>query len=161
MCYCLHAQKIFLIYLCIYWFYLSNYTGTSPSSGGTNFCAASNQVQKDVISFSTYALSLFLFSSLVALALKQAVRLGKPHSTHAVRVDRVLLRAGLMAIALSSIIGVGFLMLVLVNLVQVKLGRLGCGAAATATAGAVIPLVTLVPAAMLIYTVVILHAFSR
>ncbi|KAF3333990.1 hypothetical protein FCM35_KLT01681 [Carex littledalei] len=134
---------------------------TSPSSGGSNFCAASNQVQKDVISFSTYALSVFLFSSLVALALKQAIRMGKPHSTHAVRVNRALLRAGLMATALGSIVGVGFLMLTLVNLVQIKLGRLGCGAAATATAGAVVPLVTLIPAAMLIYSVVILHAFSH
>lgn len=87
--------------------------------------------------------------------------MGKPHSTHSVRVDRVLLRAGLMATALGSIIGVGFLMLALVNLVQIKLGRLGCGAAATATTSAVVPLVTLVPAAMLIYSVVILHAFSH
>jgi hypothetical protein len=139
---------------------LSHYTGTTPSSGGSNFCAASNQVQQDVVSFSTYALSAFLFSSLVALSLKQAIRMGKPHSTNAVRVDRVLLRTGLMATAICSIIGVGFLMLALVNLVQTKLGRLGCGANATATASAVVPLVTLVPAAMLIYSVVILHAFS-
>ncbi|KAJ1690287.1 hypothetical protein LUZ63_014442 [Rhynchospora breviuscula] len=133
----------------------------SPSSGSTNFCAASRQVQQDVVSFSAYALSAFLFSSLVALALKQAIRMGKPYSTHAVRIDRVMLRAGLMATAIGSIVGIGFLMLGLVNLVQVKLGRLGCGAAAAATAGAVVPLVTLVPAAMLIYSVVILHAFSH
>jgi hypothetical protein len=140
---------------------LCHYTDTTPSSGSSNFCAASNQVQQDVVSFSTYALSAFLFSGLVALALKQAFHMGKPHSTHAVRVDRVLLRVGLMATAIGSIIGVGFLMLVLVNLVQIRLGRLGCGANATATASAVIPLVTLVPAAMFIYCVVLLHAFSH
>jgi hypothetical protein len=48
-------------------------------------------------------------------------------------------------------------MMALVNVVQVKLGRLGCGAAWAA----VVPLVTLVPAAMLIYIGIVFYAFTR
>ncbi|KAJ3676694.1 hypothetical protein LUZ60_004106 [Juncus effusus] len=134
--------------------------GTSSSSS-SNFCSATNQMQQDMISLNVYALTAFLFSSLVALALKQSIRMAKPRNEHAVRVDRSLLRAGLMATAVSSVCGVGFLMFGLINLVQIKLGRLGCGAGATATAGAIVPLVTFVPAAMLIYSIVVLHAFSH
>jgi hypothetical protein len=42
----------------------------------------------------------------------------------------------------------------LVNVVQVKLGRLGCGAAWAAV-------VPLVPAAMLIYIGIVFYAFTR
>ncbi|KAI0512160.1 hypothetical protein KFK09_012798 [Dendrobium nobile] len=54
--------------------------------------------------------------------------------------------------------GCGFLMMALVNVVQIKLGRLGCASAATI--GAIIPLVTLIPIAMLIYIGVIFYAFT-
>ncbi|RWW35563.1 hypothetical protein BHE74_00059552, partial [Ensete ventricosum] len=46
----------------------------------------------------------------------------------------------------------------LVNVVQIKLGTLGCSGP---TLGAVVPLVTLIPAAMLIYSAIVFYAFTR
>ncbi|XP_010905391.1 uncharacterized protein [Elaeis guineensis] len=135
----------------------------SDPSGGTlasSDCAAGNRVAENVVSFHVFAFASFLFSSLVALCLKQAIRLvHPPGSSRAARVNRALLRAGILASAVGSVFGCGFLMLALVNVVQVKLGRLGCGG--SASAGAIAPLVTLVPAAMLIYTVIVFYAFIR
>lgn len=74
------------------------------------------------------------------------------------KVNKGLLRAGIMASAVSSVFGCGFLMLALVNVVQIKLGRLGCSGA---TAAAVVPLVILVPVAMLIYISIVFYAFTR
>ncbi|KAG1339285.1 hypothetical protein COCNU_04G015910 [Cocos nucifera] len=132
-------------------------------SGGTlasSDCTAGNQVAENVVSFHVFAFASFLFSSLVALCLKQAIRLVHPPGTpRAARVNRALLRAGILASAVGSVFGCGFLMLALVNVVQVKLGRLGCGG--SASAGAIAPLVTLVPAAMLIYTAIVFYAFTR
>jgi hypothetical protein len=51
--------------------------------------------------------------------------------------------------AVGSVADCGFLMMALVNVVQVKLGRLGCGARGSAAWDVVVPLITLVPAALL------------
>ncbi|WOL14927.1 hypothetical protein Cni_G23708 [Canna indica] len=139
---------------------------TPSSAGGDSglappHCVAGVQVERDLISFHVFAFAAFLFSSLVALCLKQAVRLVRPHGHRRVRTARVnkaLLRAGIVASAAGSVFGCGFLMLALVNVVQIKLGTLGCSGAAT---GAIVPLVTLIPAGMLIYSVIVLHTFTR
>ncbi|EMS49556.1 hypothetical protein TRIUR3_22188 [Triticum urartu] len=111
-------------------------------------------------------------SSLVALCLKQIVRTF-PHYRRAssaaagaavswtVKINRAALRVGILACAVGSVCGCGFLTMALVNVVQVKLGRLGCGAGGSAAWGAVIPLVTLVPSAMLIYIGIVFYAFTR
>ncbi|KAJ0984056.1 hypothetical protein J5N97_002412 [Dioscorea zingiberensis] len=126
-------------------------------------CIAGSHVEEGLVSFHVYAFSSFLFSSLVAQCLKQAIRLARPRhnalSARAVRVNRKVLRAGIMACAVGSMFGCGFLTLALVNVVQVKLGRLGCGS--SVAIGAIIPLVILVPAAMLIYTSIVFYAFTR
>ncbi|CAL9097311.1 unnamed protein product [Musa acuminata var. zebrina] len=136
----------------------------NPSSSGAGDeglsppnCVAGAQVEKDLVSFHVFAFASFLFSSLVALCLKQAVHLARPHGRSA-RVNRALLRAGIVASALGSVFGCGFLMLALVNVVQIKLGTLGCSGPAL---GAVVPLVTLIPAAMLIYSAIVFYAFTR
>ncbi|RRT57669.1 hypothetical protein B296_00026276 [Ensete ventricosum] len=126
--------------------------GLSPPN-----CVAGAQVEKDLVSFHVFAFASFLFSSLVALCLKQAVHLRRPHGRSA-RVNRALLRAGIVASAVGSVFGCGFLMLALVNVVQIKLGTLGCSGP---TLGAVVPLVTLIPAAMLIYSAIVFYAFTR
>ncbi|RYR65493.1 hypothetical protein Ahy_A03g011423 isoform D [Arachis hypogaea] len=50
-------------------------------------------------------------------------------------------------------------MLALVNVVQIKLGTLACGSAHAYAA--VVPLLILVPIALLIYVSVVLYAFTR
>lgn len=134
-------------------------------------CAAGDRVESDLVSFHVLAFACFLFSSLVALCLKQIVRTypqyrrdsgsGSAAVSRTARINRAALRVGILASAVGSVCGCGFLMMALVNVVQVKLGRLGCGAGGSAAWGAVIPLVTLVPAAMLIYIGIVFYAFTR
>jgi hypothetical protein len=141
-----------------------------------NPCAAGDRAESDLVSFHVLAFACFLFSSLVALCLKQLVRTHPPQyrrgttsgtsSSAAVigrtaRINRAALRVGILASAVGSVAGCGFLMMALVNVVQVKLGRLGCGAGGSAAWAAVVPLVTLVPAAMLIYIGIVFYAFTR
>ncbi|GAA0156072.1 hypothetical protein LIER_13648 [Lithospermum erythrorhizon] len=74
-------------------------------------------------------------------------------------INRNALRVGYLVSAAGSVCGSVFLMLALVNVVQIKLGTLGCGSAQTY--GAVVPLVTLVPAGLLIYVGFVLYAFTH
>ncbi|GJN09851.1 hypothetical protein PR202_ga27896 [Eleusine coracana subsp. coracana] len=132
-------------------------------------CAAGDRAESDLVSFHVLAFACFLFSSLVALCLKQLVRT-YPHRIRGssaagvvgrtARINRAALRVGILASAVGSVAGCGFLMMGLVNVVQVKLGRLGCGDGGSAAWAAVVPLVTLVPAAMLIYIGVVFYAFT-
>ncbi|CAD6220554.1 unnamed protein product [Miscanthus lutarioriparius] len=148
--------------------------GADPRTG--NPCAAGDRAESDLVSFHVLAFACFLFSSLVALCLKQLVRTYPGHrraasSSAAVgagvvlgrtaRINRAALRVGILASAVGSVVGCGFLMMALVNVVQVKLGRLGCGAGGAAAWAAVVPLVTLVPSAMLIYIGIVFYAFTR
>ncbi|KAF8731803.1 hypothetical protein HU200_015741 [Digitaria exilis] len=142
-----------------------------------NPCAAGDRAESDLVSFHVLAFACFLFSSLVALCLKQLVRTYPPRYRHGTpsssaaaggavvgrtaRINRAALRVGILASAVGSVAGCGFLMLALVNVVQVKLGRLGCGDGGSAAWAAVVPLVTLVPAAMLIYIGIVFYAFTR
>ncbi|KAF0900065.1 hypothetical protein E2562_026801 [Oryza meyeriana var. granulata] len=137
-------------------------------------CAAGDRVESDLVLFHVLAFACFLFSSLVALCLKQIVRTyphyrrrsaassgGSATLNRTAMINRVALRVGILASAVGSVCGCGFLMMALVNVVQVKLGRLGCGAGGSAAWGAVVPLVTLVPTAMLIYIGIVFYAFTR
>ncbi|XP_052162791.1 uncharacterized protein LOC127779901 [Oryza glaberrima] len=135
-------------------------------------CAAGDRVESDLVLFHVLAFACFLFSSIVALCLKQIVRT-HPHYrlrsgggggsavSRTAMINRVALRVGILASAVGSVCGCGFLMMALVNVVQVKLGRLGCGAGGAAAWGAVVPLVSLVPTAMLIYIGIVFYAFTR
>ncbi|CAI0411109.1 unnamed protein product [Linum tenue] len=60
---------------------------------------------------------------------------------------------------IGSAFGCVFLMLALVNVVQLKLGTLSCGS--SHTYAAVVPLVIFVPVAILIYSSLVLYAFTR
>ncbi|PKA63130.1 hypothetical protein AXF42_Ash007926 [Apostasia shenzhenica] len=133
-----------------------------PGDGGfaVGECAAGTRVMEDLVSFHVYSFSCFLFSSLIALCLKQAVRLVRPPSRpFPARVNRAVLRAIILASAVGSVFGCGFLMMALVNVVQVKLGRLSCAGAGAV--GAVVTLVILIPVAMLIYIAIIFYSFTR
>ncbi|XP_027089072.1 uncharacterized protein [Coffea arabica] len=127
-------------------------------------CTASSGMVEDFVKFHVYSFSSFLFSSLIALALKQAIRSSKDGyygaEMHSVaRVNLKVLQSGILASALGSVAGCVFLTLALVDFVQIKLGTLACRS--WYTAGAVFPLVILVPSALVIYIYVVLHAFTR
>ncbi|KAF7148340.1 hypothetical protein RHSIM_Rhsim03G0137800 [Rhododendron simsii] len=126
-------------------------------------CFATPKISEDLVAFHVYSFSSFLFSSLVALGLKQAIRISSgssrfPRTFHLSSdltfdlawVNKNLLRVGYLVSAAGSVSGCVFLMLALINVVQIKLGTLACGSAHTY--GAVVPLVILVPSALLIYT---------
>ncbi|CAI0411106.1 unnamed protein product [Linum tenue] len=125
-------------------------------------CTAGRGVGEALISFHVYSFSCFLFSSLVALALKQAIRINNPFHLPAEflgQVNKNLLRIGMLISGIGSAFGCVFLMLALVNVVQLKLGTLSCGS--SHTYAAVVPLVIFVPVAILIYSSLVLYAFTR
>ncbi|KAM1148720.1 hypothetical protein ACFX2B_029090 [Malus domestica] len=147
---------------------LTFYPTTDPADmliGSNTACAAGASSAEGLIAFHVYSFSSFLFSSLVALALKQAIKISKDigeyngdgssvsHS-HIGHVNRVALRVGTLVSAFGSVAGCGFLVMALVDLVQIKLGRLGCGS--LYTLAAIGPLVTLVPLALVIYVFLVL-----
>lgn len=115
-----------------------------------------------------YSFSSFLFSSLIASALKQAIKIANGSSQQydalgvsvtVVRVNLMVLRFGILVSGVGSVFGCGFLMMALVNLIQIKLGVLGCKS--FYTLAAISPLLTLVPLSLVIYVVLVLYAFSR
>lgn len=129
-------------------------------------CLPGSKVAKDLVTFHVYSFGCFLFSSLIALGLKQAIRLSR--SVHWDRtiwtidlahVNQTALRVGYLVSASGSVCGSVFLMLALVNVVQIKLGMLGCGS--RHSYGAVVPLVILVPSGLLIYVCMVFYAFTR
>ncbi|EXC10745.1 hypothetical protein L484_025329 [Morus notabilis] len=150
---------------------LSWYPTTDPrttligAAASSSACFAGAEVAEGLISFHVYSFSSFLFSSLVALALKQTIKIGEVVSSgeafehHLGHVNRVALRSGMVVSALGSVFGCGFLMMALVDLVQIKLGVLACGGLYTFSA--VVPLVVLVPLGLVIYLFLVLHAFTR
>ncbi|KAL1327261.1 uncharacterized protein LOC107634668 [Arachis ipaensis] len=134
-------------------------------------CSPTAAIAENLVAFHVYSFSSFLFSSLVALALKQAIRLSRHNNHHfsihypaavefiAARINRSALRAGMLVSGAGSVAGCAFLMLALVNVVQIKLGTLACGS--SHAYAAVVPLLILVPIALLIYVSVVLYAFTR
>ncbi|CAN1150622.1 hypothetical protein LINPERPRIM_LOCUS18103 [Linum perenne] len=126
-------------------------------------CLPAPSAAEDFVVFHVYAFASFLFSSLIALALKQAITLSDKTTAAAtttmVHVNLKALRVGTLVSGLGSIMGCGFLTMALVNLVQIKLGVLSCGGVYTLSA--IAPLVTLVPLASVIYVFLLLHAFTR
>ncbi|KAK6929417.1 Bifunctional inhibitor/plant lipid transfer protein/seed storage helical domain [Dillenia turbinata] len=127
-------------------------------------CTPGPGTAEDMIAFHVYAFASFLFSSLIAISIKQAIRIAKSPEPHRIadffaRVDKTILRAGILVSGLGSVFGCGFLMLALVNVVQIKLGTLACGS--SHTLAAVVPLVILVPLALLAFVLIILYAFTQ
>ncbi|KAH0676576.1 uncharacterized protein [Solanum tuberosum] len=128
-------------------------------------CIAEPKIVEDLVAFHVYSFSCFLFSSLIALCLKQAIRLAKSAHFPTVftldlaSINKTALRVGYLVSAAGSVLGSVFLMLGLINVVQIKLGILGCGS--MHTYGAIIPLVIFVPLGLLIYVCTVFYAFTR
>ncbi|MED6120953.1 hypothetical protein PIB30_025579 [Stylosanthes scabra] len=152
--------------------------------GEDTACAAGPSVAEGLISSHVHSFSCFLFSSLVALALKNIINISKTVEdgdnidalgiggntnnskvVHLVasfigEVNAVALRVGTLVSAFGSVLGCGFLVMALVDLVQIKLGTFGCGNSRYSIA-AVAPLLVLVPSALLIYVTLVLYALAR
>ncbi|KAL4298070.1 hypothetical protein GQ457_12G011500 [Hibiscus cannabinus] len=135
---------------------------SSPSS-----CAAGSNLAENLVACHVYSFSSFLFSSLIASAIKQAIKISKDSNDSAARgvgaslvdVNLMALRAGMLVSGVGSVFGCGFLMMALVDLVQIKLGTLSCGSLHSISA--IGPLVVLVPSALVFYIFIVLYAFTR
>ncbi|KAK9283929.1 hypothetical protein L1049_012186 [Liquidambar formosana] len=126
-------------------------------------CAAGFSIAEDLVAFHVYSFSCFLFSSLVALGLKQAIRLSRGSVTYRfeifAHINKTALRVGMLMSGAGSVCGCLFLMLALVNVVQIKLGTLACGS--SYSFAAVVPLLIFVPIGLVIYVCMVLYAFTR
>lgn len=153
----------FAVFLGLAWYPTAD-PATTLASVADPACVADTAIGENLISFHVYSFSSFLFSSLVASALKQAIRMGKrrgeergvPLPSH---VNTAALRAGILVSAAGSVFGCVFLMLALVDLVQIKLGTLACRS--WHSMAAIGPLVVLVPSALVVYVGLVLYAFAR
>ncbi|XVE79507.1 hypothetical protein DITRI_Ditri14bG0064500 [Diplodiscus trichospermus] len=130
-------------------------------------CAASSNIAENLITCHVYSFSSFLFSSLIALAIKQAIKISKDskdvtaHGVGAslVDVNLMALRVGMLVSGFGSVFGCGFLTMALVALVQIKLGTLSCGS--LYSFAAIGPLIVLVPLALVVYVCIVIYAFTR
>lgn len=135
---------------------------TVPSAGGAGnkqSCNASVELVRQVIVFEVISFSFFLFSSLIAQSLKLAINLsnsldaGDPHRAD---VDSFCMKYGSLGSALGSILGCMFLMLSIVDFIQVKLGVFDCGGKSVYAA---VTLVLLIATSLLVYILTAVYAF--
>ncbi|RCV41202.1 hypothetical protein SEVIR_9G115600v4 [Setaria viridis] len=133
------------------------------SLAGDPSCDAGPGVARSLLVLEVVAFSSFLFSSLVAQGLKLALNLinsKDPHDALRAHIDARVLRLGMLASAVGSVVGCVFLMVSMVMVVQIRLGTLGCAsnrAAAKAAAG----LVGLVTTALAVYVGTVFYTFTH
>ncbi|XP_031248407.1 uncharacterized protein LOC116127280 [Pistacia vera] len=139
---------------------LSLTTPGQQSLETTSACDASIEVARNLLVFEVVSFSFFLFSSLVAQGLKLALNLiNSKNVDEAFRahINLKVLRFGMMASATGSVMGCLFLMLSIVNVIQIRLGTLGCGS--KSTIHAVSALFVLVSSALIVYISTVVYAF--
>lgn len=123
-------------------------------------CDAGVDVAKKLLVFEVVSFSFFLFSSLVAQGLKLALNLiNSKDVDEAFRahINLKVLRFGMMGSAIGSVMGCLFLMLSIVNVIQIRLGMLSCGS--KSAIHAVAALIILVSTALLVYISTAFYAF--
>ncbi|CAA2946334.1 uncharacterized protein LOC111394094 [Olea europaea subsp. europaea] len=128
------------------------------SAGNPESCNPSTNVIRRLIVFEVISFSFFLFSSLIAQSLKLAINLlnsldaSDPHKAD---IDSSFHKYALFGSATGSILGCVFLMLSIVDFVQVKLGVLSCG---EEPVYAVVTLVVFVGSGLLVYITTSIYA---
>lgn len=125
-------------------------------------CDAGEDIVKNVLIFEVTSFSAFLFSSLVAQGLKLAIIIDNskdPNEATKGHINNKLLRIGMLASALGSIVRCVFLMLSMVHVIQIRLGVLSCGVSSTVKATAT--LIALVSTALVIYISTVIYAFTH
>lgn len=147
-------------------FTLAVFVGLAVTTPGTatlvddSSCIAGEDIARNLLTFQVVSFSSFLFSSLVAQGLKQAIVLINSNTLHyvfKVPINKHFLRLGMLLSASGSVFGCIFLMLALMDVIQIKLGTLSCGSIWSIRA--VVPLFMLVPSALVIYICIVLYAF--
>ncbi|KAJ4963777.1 hypothetical protein NE237_023716 [Protea cynaroides] len=141
---------------------LSLTTPGQHSLENNGVCDAGIDVAKRLFSFEVVSFSFFLFSSLVAQGLKLAINLLNSKvvdEAFKAHIHMNLLRLGMMTSAVGSVMGCIFLVLSIVNAIQIRLGLLSCGS--TYAVGAVAVMVTLVSSGILVYISTAVYAFTR
>ncbi|KAL5794461.1 hypothetical protein ACOSP7_003055 [Xanthoceras sorbifolium] len=123
-------------------------------------CDADTDITKRLVLYEVFAFACFLLSSLVAKSLKVVLNISEKHTDrdHPIIPDRLFKRwllsenwkIFLMMLSIfASIIGIWFLTLSMVDVIQIRVGKLSCGS--TYALGAVISLFVVVLAAQVIY----------
>uniref|UniRef100_A0A7N0TU21 Maternal effect embryo arrest 60 n=1 Tax=Kalanchoe fedtschenkoi TaxID=63787 RepID=A0A7N0TU21_KALFE len=123
-------------------------------------CDAGVDVAKKLLVFEVVSFSFFLFSSLVAQGLKLAINLlnsKDADDAFKAHINFKVLRLGMLGSAVGSIMGCLFLMLSMVNVIQIRLGMLSCGS--KSAVHAVVALIVLVTSALLINISTAIYAF--
>ena len=122
-------------------------------------CNADSGVVKRLVVYEVLSFSLFLLSSLVAKTVKVHLCIyGKEEKKNGcyyscIRPVLLFLSVG------ASIVGLVFLTLSMVHIIQIKIGTLSCGSAYTARA--VVSLGSIVGLALIIYAYAMMHAICR
>ncbi|XP_010920276.1 uncharacterized protein [Elaeis guineensis] len=138
---------------------------TSPgqrSLEGRAACDAGTDVVRNLLVFEVVSFSFFLFSSLVAQGLKLAINLLNSNDVDEAfraHINARVLRLGMLASAVGSVMGCLFLLLSMVDVIQIRLGLLSCGSISAGRA--VAALVTLVSTALVVYISTVLYAFTH
>lgn len=141
---------------------LSLATPGQRSLDDSGACDAGEDIVRNLLIFEVTSFSAFLFSSLIAQGLKLAIIINNSKELHdAVKglINNRLLRLGMLASAVGSVIGCIFLMLSMVNVIQIRLGVLSCGIGGTVRA--TITLAALVSTALAIYISTVFYAFTH
>ncbi|KAG7014577.1 hypothetical protein SDJN02_24755 [Cucurbita argyrosperma subsp. argyrosperma] len=139
---------------------LSLTTPGQHSLQNSSVCDAGIDVARKLLVFEVVSFSFFLFSSLVAQGLKLAINLlNSKDVDEAFRahINLKVLRLGMLASAVGSVMGCLFLMLSMVNVIQIRLGMLSCGS--KSAVHAVTALLVLVTSALLVYISTAIYAF--
>ncbi|XP_062081287.1 uncharacterized protein LOC133786080 isoform X2 [Humulus lupulus] len=125
-------------------------------------CDAGIDVAKKLLVFEVVSFSFFLFSSLVAQGLKLAINLLNSKDVDEVfkaHINLKVLRFGMMGSAVGSVMGCVFLMLSMVNVIEIRLGMLSCGS--KSAVHAVATLLVLVSSALVVYISTAIYAFMH
>ncbi|CAL5386107.1 unnamed protein product [Camellia sinensis] len=137
---------------------------TTPHQHSLNpsTCDAGIDVAKKLLVFEVVSFSFFLFSSLVAQGLKLAINiLNSRDVDEAFRahINIKVLRFGMVGSAVGSMMGCLFLMLSMINVVEIKLGTLSCGSKSTVISAAA--LIVLVTSGLLVYVSTAVYAGNQ
>lgn len=130
----------------------------SPQPGDAACLPGPNTV-KQLLVYMVVAFSCFQFSSLIAHGMKLSIVLKngeKKEEAHWGEVSYRFLRLGMAASSVGSIAGTLFLMLALLNIIQLRFGSLDCKSSHWAK-GAAIPLLVLVPTGLVTFLTAVFH----
>ncbi|KAJ9176681.1 hypothetical protein P3X46_011967 [Hevea brasiliensis] len=134
---------------------LSFASPTEQSIDNRPECAPDVKMEKRLVMYEVVSFACFLLSSLVAKSLKLFINfqntkddldIGNPHPYQVIKPSRGFM---ILLSVLASTVGVVFLTLSMVDVVQIKIGKMSCGI--HETQAAVISLCTIVALALIIY----------